>query len=71
MTKMFSLKSLAFISCATLTISSLAQTVTVSKSTNRIKTEQGDGFEVNLQATAEEVDASLSKLMKTFGKIKK
>jgi hypothetical protein len=70
MTKIFSLKSFAFISYAMLTISSLAQTVAVSKSTNRIKTEQGDGFEVNLQAAAEEVDASLSKLMKTFGKSK-
>jgi hypothetical protein len=70
MAKMFSLKTFAFFCYAMLSISSLAQTVTVSKSTNRIKTEQGDGFEVNLQAAAEEVDASLSKLMKTFGKSK-
>ncbi len=70
MAKMFSPKVCLIILCVLFSASGFAQTVTVAKSNNRIKTEQGDGYEVNLQATAEEVDASLSKLMKTFGKSK-
>ncbi len=52
------------------TFSSLAQTVKVKKETTRIKNDYAEGFEVELQATAEEVDAALLKFMKTLGKTK-
>lgn len=53
-----------------LSISVFAQTVKVKKEKTRIKNDYADGFEVELLATPEEVEASLTKLMKTFGKTK-
>jgi hypothetical protein len=49
-----------------------AQTVSVKvkKEKARIKNEYADGFEVELQATPEEVEASLTKFMKSLGKSK-
>ena len=48
-----------------------AQTIKVKKETARIKSEYADGYEVELQATSEEAQEALEKLMKTFGKSKK
>jgi hypothetical protein len=44
--------------------------VNVKKEKTRIQNDYADGFEVELQATPEEVEASLSKLMKSLGKSK-
>lgn len=61
--------SLLFI-CSIFAITSIAQTVKVKKETARIKSDYADGFEVELEAAAEEVDAALLKYMKTLGKTK-
>jgi hypothetical protein len=47
-----------------------AQTIRIKKETARIKNEYADGFEVELQATADEAESALTKLMKSFGKTK-
>jgi hypothetical protein len=54
-----------------LSISMRAQTVKVKKESARVANEYADGFEVLLEeGTYQEVEASLNKLMKTFGKTK-
>lgn len=63
-------KSLLLLICSLFAITSIAQTVKVKKETARIKSDYADGFEVELEATAEEVDAALLKFMKTLGKAK-
>lgn len=47
-----------------------AQTVVVTKTDQRIKGEKGLGYATTLEATKAEVNASLLKYMKTFGKAK-
>jgi hypothetical protein len=47
-----------------------AQTVTVKKENARIKNDYADGFQIDLAATYEEVEAALSKEVKTLGKSK-
>ena len=49
----------------------LAQTIAVKKENARIKNEYGEGFEVVLEGSFEEVDAALVKWMKNLGKTKK
>lgn len=56
--------------CILLTITTVAQTVRVKKEQTRIKNDYADGFEVDLPGTYEEVDAALSRFMKTLGKSK-
>lgn len=58
---------LAFSVC----FSGLAQTITVKKENARIKNEYGEGFEVVLDGSFDEVDAALVKWMKNLGKTKK
>lgn len=60
-----------FIFCLLTTgIACHAQTVNVKKEKARIKNDYADGFEVELQATPEEVETSLTKFMKSLGKSK-
>lgn len=51
-------------------ITAIAQTVKVKKEKTRIKNDYVEGFEVELLATPDELETALTKLMKTFGKIK-
>jgi hypothetical protein len=67
---MFNKKITFFLGLIILGFSAYAQTVNVKKEKTRIKNDYADGFEVELQATFEEVEASLTKFMKTFGKFK-
>lgn len=64
-------KNFIFLFCLLITgLSAYAQTVNVKKEKTRIKNDYADGFEVELQATPEEVEASLTKFMKSLGKSK-
>lgn len=47
-----------------------AQKVTVTESTERINGKNCEGYSTSLTGTLEEVNASLSKYLKTFGKVK-
>ena len=67
---MFTRKSVLFFSLFLLTLLAHSQTIKVKKETARIKGEYADGFEVELQATSEEAEDALNKLMKSFGKTK-
>lgn len=67
---MFTKRSVFFFFIISISLSVAGQTVKVKKETARIKNDYADGFEVELQATAEEVEASLAKWMKSFGKAK-
>jgi hypothetical protein len=53
-----------------LNLSLFSQAVRIKKETARIRNDYADGFEAELQATPEEAEAALSRLMKTFGKSK-
>jgi hypothetical protein len=48
----------------------MAQKVTVSKESERIKGKSTDGYATELPGTIEEVNASFTKYMKSFGKMK-
>jgi hypothetical protein len=67
---MFSKKIIVFFCLGLLVLPMYAQTVKVKKEKTRVKNEYADGFEVELQGTSEEVESSLTKLMKSFGKSK-
>lgn len=67
---MFTRKSLLFFACFLLSLAVQSQTIKVKKETARIKDAYADGFEVELQATFEEAEAALNKLMKSLGKVK-
>jgi hypothetical protein len=68
---MFTPKAILFSFCLTLLSASLfSQTIKIKKETARIKNEYADGYEVELQGTADEAESALSKWMKTFGKAK-
>ena len=67
---MFTRKSALFFNLFLFALIAQAQTIKVKKETARIKGEYADGFEVELQATSEEAEDALNKLMKTFGKTK-
>lgn len=64
-------KAILFSFCLTLLSASLfSQSIKIKKETARIKNEYADGYEVELQGTADEAESALSKWMKTFGKAK-
>ena len=67
---MFKSKYFLFFSLFLLSFLTYSQTIKVKKETARIKSEYADGFEVELQATSEEAEDALTKLMKSFGKTK-
>jgi hypothetical protein len=67
---MINKKIVVFFCLGLLVLPMYGQTVKVKKEKTRIKNEYADGFEVELQGTAEEVESSLTKLMKSFGKSK-
>jgi hypothetical protein len=67
---MFNGKGILFFNLFLLAFLTNAQTVKVKKETARIKNEYADGYEVELQSTAEEADGAINKLMKSFGKTK-
>lgn len=67
---MFKKRIALFFILSLLQISLFSQTVKVKNEKTRIKNDYADGFEVELQATPEELEASLTKLMKTLGKSK-
>ncbi len=54
----------------TASFSIFAQSVKVSKETVRIKGKQAEGFEVELEGTPDDVNAALTKYLKTFAKLK-
>lgn len=56
--------------CIGFSITAMAQTVNVKQETARIRNDYANGFEVELQATAEEVEIALAKFLKSFGKTK-
>lgn len=68
---MFTRKSLLFSCFLIITgFSVSSQTIKVKKETARIKNDYADGFEVELQGTAQEAESALAKMMKSFGKSK-
>jgi hypothetical protein len=67
---MFAKQFILFSFLIMLTVTVFAQTVKVKKETARVKNDYANGFEVELQATAEEVESALAKFMKSFGKTK-
>jgi hypothetical protein len=67
---MFTKRSIFFFFIISISLSVAGQSIKVKKETARIKNEYADGFEIELQATAEEVEAALAKWMKSFGKTK-
>jgi hypothetical protein len=67
---MFKGKLIIFFNLLLLTVLTHAQTIKVKKETARIKSEYADGYEVELQASSEEAQDAINKLMKTFGKTK-
>jgi hypothetical protein len=68
---MFTPKAILFSFCLILLSASLfSQTIKIKKETARIKNEYADGYEVELQGTADEAESALGKWMKTFGKAK-
>src|SRR5688500_3445801 len=67
---MFKLRIVLSSICILLTISALAQTVSVKKEQTRIKNDYADGFEVELPGTFEEIDEALSKFITSVGKAK-
>ncbi len=68
---MKSIKKFTFLLFAILITSlSFAQTVKVKKETSRIKSENIEGFEVELDGTSSEVISAYMKYLKTIGKVK-
>ena len=67
---MFTTRFILLFSFILLSFAVQSQTIKVKKETARIKGEYTDGFEVDLQGTAEEAEAALNKLMKSIGKTK-
>lgn len=52
------------------TFAAIAQSVKVTKETARIKGKNADGFEVELEGTVDDVNAALTKYLRTFAKLK-
>jgi hypothetical protein len=67
---MFNSKVILFFNLLLFSFLTNAQTIKVKKETARIKSEYADGYEVELQATNQEAEDALNKLMKSFGKTK-
>jgi hypothetical protein len=67
---MFNSKVIIFFNLLLFSFLTNAQTIKVKKETARIKSEYADGYEVELQATNQEAEDALNKLMKSFGKTK-
>jgi hypothetical protein len=65
-----SIKIVAALFCLLLSPALTAQTVKVKKESARIKGENIEGVAVELNATAEEVNSSLMKYLKSLGKVK-
>src|SRR5690349_904909 len=67
---MKSLKKFCFVALMILPSITFSQKVTVSKDTERVKGSELNGYATELLGTIEEVTASYTKYLKTFGKIK-
>jgi len=63
-------KKFCLVALMVIPVVSYAQKVTVSKDTERVKGSNMDGYATELTGTIEEVSASYTKYLKTFGKIK-
>ena len=67
---MNALKNFLVVALVMISATSHAQKVTVAKDTERVKGSNINGYATELTGTIEEVSASYSKYLKTFGKIK-
>ncbi len=63
-------KKFCLVALLVITTTSYAQKVTVAKDTERVKGSNINGFATELAGTIEDVSASYTKYLKTFGKIK-
>ena len=62
-------KKFCLVTLLAIPVATVAQKVTVSKGSERVKGSNIDGYAIELTGTVEEVNPAYAKYLKTFGKI--